>query len=103
MPVTFTHTRLPADATQQAALRGIFSSPGFTILKEMVAGRCAEHQVTAMQALLYPENEKAKAVALEKTGQATLLNALLDMLDDISKNEQDWFTVRTEIKIEHLP
>lgn len=103
MPVTFTPTRLPADATQQAELRKFFNSEIFTLLKEMVAAHCAQHQINAMRVLLYPDNEKAKLIAGEETARAALFNSLLDMLDDISKKEEEWFTVRTEIKIEHLP
>lgn len=96
MPETVIVTRLPADATQQATLQSVFSSPGFSLLKEMVAARCIVAQVEAMNARLYPRNEAAEATATENERRAAEYNRCLDILDDISQKEDDWFTVKLE-------
>ena len=95
-PATIHVTRQPLDATQQGSLRTLFDSPSFSLLKEVVVARCIEKQVSAMSAALYPENEHAEEDAKRDSAQATLLNAVLDVLDDLAKKEQDWWTVSIE-------
>lgn len=96
MPATIICSRLPADATQRGDLEKLFGSPAFLFLKEMVASRCIEAQVESMNAGLYGDNEAAvekKAAALNR---ASDLNKILDLLDDLSGKEDEWFTVKLE-------
>lgn len=96
MAATIIVTRQPLDATQQGLLRKLFDSPEFSLFKEMVASRCTDKQVSAMNAALYPENEEASEVAAKDIGIARELNAVLDILDDLEKQEEEWWTVKIE-------
>lgn len=96
MPVTIIVTRQPFDATQKGLLRKLFDSPEFSLFKEMVASRCTDKQVSAMNAALYPESETASEVAAKDIGVARDLNAVLDILDDLEKQEEEWWTVKIE-------
>lgn len=96
MPVTIVSTRQPLDATQQGYLRKLFDSPAFSTLKEMVASRCIEHQIAAMNSSLYPNNEAAVIATAQDIAAATKLNDLLDLLDDLEKKGQDWWTIKIE-------
>ncbi len=96
MPETIIVTRLPADATQRTTLQSLFGSPGFSLLKEMVAARCIQSQVEAMNARLYPSNEGAASAAVEEERMAAEYNRTLDILDDIAQKEDEWFTVKLE-------
>lgn len=55
--------------------------------------RCVESQVNAMNAALYPQSEHAAEDASRNSADAYLFNAVLDVLDDLVKKEQDWWTV----------
>ena len=97
MPVTVHVTRQPADATQQGYLRSLFSSPGFSLLKEMVASRCVEKQASAMNAELYPDNP----VAVENTDTyikaAIRYSQALDVLLDLESCQPlEWWTAQLE-------
>lgn len=96
MPETIIFTPIPADATRQGILRDLFGSPGFSLLKEMVAAKCIEAQVEAMNARLYPKNEEAAAKAEARERQAAEYSRCLDLLDDLAEKEQEWFTVKLE-------
>lgn len=96
MPVTIILTRQPLDATQQGSLRTLFDSPAFSLFKELVASRCVDKQVFAMNAALYPNNEAATNDAANYFAEASGLSALLDIIDDLVVNEDDWWTVKIE-------
>lgn len=86
MPITVLFTRQPVDATQQAELDKLFTSPGFQILKEMVAARCAEAQAKVCEFVVYPENSKLQEEVTMNTAVATTLNACLALLTDFEVN-----------------
>lgn len=96
MATTLIVARQPAGATQRADLEKLFASPAFQFLKEMVASRCVVHQVEAMNAMLYPNNEDAVAKLEAEKRRSSECALVLDMLDDISKKEEEWFTVAIE-------
>lgn len=96
MSATIITSRLPAGTTQRADLEKMFASPAYIFLKEMVVSKCVIHQVESMNAGLYPQNDDAVAKHEAEKGKAAVLKSLLDMLDDIEKNEQEWFTVKLE-------
>lgn len=96
MPVTIVATRQPLDATQQGLLRNLFDSPAFSLLKEVVVARCIDRQVEAINAALYPNSETATDVAAHEIAAASGLNTILDLLDDLSKEEQEWWTIKME-------
>jgi hypothetical protein len=98
MPATIVITRQPLDATQQGSLQKLFDSPAFSLLKEMVAAQCIEHQVAAMNAAIYPENEAAAETAQTEIAIAAQRSALLDLLDDLEKQGQEWWTVKLEVR-----
>lgn len=58
--------------------------------------RCIERQVLSMNAALYPQSEHAAEDAKRDAAAAYLLNAVLDVLDDLAKKEQEWWTVSIE-------
>lgn len=96
MPETIFPTKVPADAIQRGHLQTLFSSPGFSLLKEMIAARCIEAQVEAMNMRLYPKNPVAVGGADEKEFEARLLNGCLEYLDFFSGSDQEWHTVKLE-------
>lgn len=96
MPVTLVCARQPAEPTRRGDLEKMFVSPAFLFFKEMVVSRCVESQVEAMNATLYPGNQAAEVDAAIATKKAVDFNKALDLLDDLSKNEQEWFTVKVE-------
>lgn len=95
MPATVIVTRQPVDATQQGSLRSLFSSAGFSLLKELVAAQCIDKQVEAMNRQLYPANPTAAEDAVEYAKAAVRFNNALDVLLDLEKND-DWWTVKLE-------
>lgn len=97
MPATIVATREAADPTRRADLEKLFASPAFLFLKEMVAARCALHQTEAMNAALYQDNPEAAAKAESERNKASDCNKVLDMLDDLSRKEDEWFTVKLEL------
>jgi hypothetical protein len=96
MSATIVVTRLPAGTTQKAELEKLFASPSYLFFKEMVVSRCVLHQVDSMNAGLYPENEDAAAKCDVEKKKAAIMKALLDVLDDLEKKEDEWFTVKLE-------
>lgn len=97
MPSSIIISRVPVAADQRDELAKLLSSPTFSLLKEIIGARCAEHQVKLMEADLYAgENEEAKAEAESHRSKARTMNAVLDTLDDIAKNEDEWFTMTLE-------
>lgn len=96
MPATIIVSRLPAGTTQRADLEKLFASPAYLFFKEMVVSRCIIHQVESMNAGLYPENEDAAAKCEVEKKKAAALRSMLDVLDDLEKKEEEWFTVKLE-------
>jgi hypothetical protein len=96
MAVTITYSRIPVDPTQRADLEKLFGSPAFLLLKEMVAASCITCQVDAMNAALYPDNEDAETEVKSCRAKAAGYNNVLDILDDMSGEEENWFTVKLE-------
>lgn len=97
MPVTVIVTRQPVDATQQGYLRSLFSSPGFSLLKELVASRCVAKQADAMNMQLYPDNEKLTEPAAEAAKEAIRFSASLDVITDIeNEGPEKWWTVKLD-------
>lgn len=95
MPVTVIVTRQPVDATQQGYLRSLFSSPGFSLLKELVASKCIEKQAQSMNMQLYPQNENAVERAAAFAKEAVGFSDALDVIADLEKNDL-WWTVKLE-------
>lgn len=93
-PILF--TRIPVLDTQLDALRTLLSSPGFSLLKEVVSAKCIEAQVDAMNARLYPSHDVAQTEATEKERKAADFSKCLEILDDLQEKEQEWFTAKLE-------
>lgn len=96
MPETIILTSLPADATQRDHLEKLFTSQGFSLLKEIVAAHCIKAQTEHLNRVMYPKNEVNTVIGSDKLEEAVFLNAMLDKLDEIEKKEQNWFTVTLE-------
>lgn len=97
MAATIVATREAADPTRRADLEKLFASPAFLFLKEMVASRCVLHQTEAMNAALYQDNIEADVKAEYERKKAADFNKVLDLLDDLGKKEEEWFTVKLEV------
>lgn len=95
MPDTIIASRIPADATQRGHLEKLFTHPGFQLLRESVASRVAEHQVDGMNAELY-ETEAAKDKAAMAKAKAVLFRHMLEVLDVMSKNPDECYTIKLE-------
>ena len=96
MPATIIASKEPCAPAQRASLEALFASPGLLLLKEVIASRCIGHQVEAMNAKLYSENDHAQVSAALNTEKAAKYNQLLDLLYDLEA-EQNWFTVKLEV------
>lgn len=96
MATTIVSSHRPLDASQADQLRKLFVSPEFTILKELLVSKCIEAQLSAVYALVYPNSPKATNDLAGATSEAVKVNALLDLLDDLEKNEEKWTVIQVE-------
>lgn len=97
---TIVFQRVIVDGDQQKRLAELFGSPGLALLKEIISAHAAEHQIKALNAGLYYDNtERAQfdmTAGIRKAGE---YNHALDVLDDLSAKQEEWFTA----KLEHRP
>lgn len=94
MATTIVCQPYPATSPQRADLEKLFASPGFILLKEVVSAHCITAQVKAMNAALYPDSEAGNSIRDAEASKAASLNRVLDLLDDLSKNDSKWITVQ---------
>jgi len=84
---------------QRDELNGVFSSPGYSLLKRVLASHCLREMVIAANKGLY---ESTSEIALTQSkhhrSRAEYINALLDVLDDIEAKEDEWFIASLECK-----
>ncbi len=97
MAVTVHVTKFPVDNSKRQLLEKLFASPEYSLLREIINSHCVNAQIAGMQALVYKDhNDRAKAELDTHTAQATAYSKTLDVLDEIGKSEQEWFTVTLE-------
>jgi hypothetical protein len=82
----------PAQADQ---LRALFTSPGYSVLLEVIAGHCARHQADWMNSQLY-NTDAAEAREITSKIAAVRYNAARDVLDALQANEEEWFRTQLE-------
>lgn len=89
-----------ADSDQQKRLAELFGSPGFALLKEIIASHAAEQQVKALNAgLYYDSTDRAQFDMTAGIRKAAEYNHALDVLDELGAKQEEWFTA----KLEHRP
>lgn len=97
-PVPITANRITVDAIQRKQLTELFTSPGFSLLKELIASHCAESQVQAVNRQMYPENELNDQHATAALKRARAFAGTLDVLDELEAGGDKWFTVKIEYR-----
>lgn len=87
----------PIEPKQAEDLRALFTSPGYAVLREIIAGHCAAAQVQFMNTSLY-DNENAAAQGKEFLERAIQFNAALDVIDLVAASEEKWVRTQVETK-----
>ena len=96
MPSTIVTIREPLEEPRKEKIRRLMVSPEYLLLRDVVSAHCVTEQVNAMNGLLYPGTERAvEAVGLHQE-RAAKYRSFLDILDDLEKKEEEWFTVRLD-------
>lgn len=96
MAVTISPQQHRLEAARSDELRKLFESGPFILLREVIAANCVMAQLASMNALVYPDNELAKTDMVTASQDAIKLNSFLDLLDDLVKTEEKWFTITLE-------
>lgn len=91
MPETIVVERKFLERVQKEHVNSMMAHPGYSIFKELLAAKCVTAQVKAMNSMLYPDTDRAKDVAKNEAEKASKYRNFLDFLDELEKNEADWF------------
>jgi hypothetical protein len=89
MPLIF--TRLNVEATNRSHLEKLFTNPGFSVLKEVVAARAAKRVSEYANTVVF-ETDNAKASAENNLVEAKRLQITLDVLREIEGAPSEWYT-----------
>jgi len=89
-------TPIALDATKRGALQSLFTSPGYLVLREVVAAQCAIRQVKSINAQMCPLNDALAELAQREKEIAQRYHVAMEVLDAIEKSEQQWVTVVLE-------
>lgn len=92
MPETIVVERKFLESVQKDQLRKMLDSSGYSLFKSILAAKCVVSQVAAMNALLYPDTGRATEKHDLEAQKAAKYRNFLDFLDELEKNESDWFT-----------
>jgi hypothetical protein len=89
MPLIF--TRLNVEATNRSHLERLFTHPGFSVLKEVVAARAAKRISDYANTVVF-ETENAVGAAANSLIEAKRLQITLDVLREIEGAPDEWYT-----------
>lgn len=92
MGAILTVTHQPLAATPRGSLKNLIDSAGFQVLREVVASRSAGEAVEAANWIANEDLERSKARAVIAARYA----ACVEILDELQKSEDQWFTVKIE-------
>jgi len=91
---TIKATSVPLNPAQSAQMDKLFSSPEYLLLLKVIESKSIEAQVGSMNAMLYAGNsERAAEDGKDLRDEASQYNSVLDLLDQLSKNREEWVTV----------
>lgn len=96
MPATIIPQKVPLTTQDREELEKLFGSPGYSLLKRVLACHCILEQVASFNDGLYYENETARFKSEDHRSKAAKLNTLLDWLDDVEGRADEWFTLTLE-------
>jgi hypothetical protein len=82
--------KIPLTAEQTRDLQSLFTHPGFSILKQVIAATAVDFQVRSMNAALYPDHEAASELSATTKESAQRIQAVLDELDALEVNPGLW-------------
>ena len=83
------------ETSQQEQLTALFSSPGWSVLRDVISAHCVEAQTNYLDASLY-DTESAGDKAASDMALARKFNTTLDVLDAIQRNSDQWFRITIE-------
>ena len=92
MPETIVIERKFLEPVQKEHIKKMMDSSGYSLFKEVICAKCVVSQVKAMNSSLYPDTERALETSKIETLKAARYRNFLDFLDEIEKNDADWFT-----------
>ena len=99
MPETIVFNPIPLDGEQKKRVQGLFTQPGWVLLKEIIAANAIKRQVDAMNAGLYAKaSDTAKADMEGVAEKAAQFAVTLDILDDLEAKDQEWFLTKLEAR-----
>jgi len=93
---TIIANQLPLDATKVAAIQQTIASEGYSLLKEIVAARCAVHQISGLASLMYDNNGSQVKIGENHIQLAKRFQNTLDVLDELERDKEGWATVKIE-------
>lgn len=88
-------TRIPVDQKQRDGLRTMFASGDYLTLREVISAHCVEAQIDSGNKALYA-NENAKLQSEASKTRAAQFNTVLDVLDFLERNGEEWFRISLE-------
>lgn len=96
---TIIFSKVPMDQEQMKKLAEVFAHPGYSLLKEIIGAHASEEQVRAMNAGLYTDfSEDAREDAKNAVVKSIGFSKALDILDEISMRQEEWFTAKLEAR-----
>lgn len=96
MPATIIPTKVGLTPQDREELEKLYGSPGYSLLKRILACHCIIEQIGFSDTGLYPENVIATGMSQAHQGEAKHLNWMLDKLDDLERKPDEWFTLTLE-------
>lgn len=97
MPETIVVERKFLEPVQKEHVRKMLDSSGYSLFKELLSAKCVVAQVKAMNSMLYPDTDRAKDTMEIEAKRASHYRNFLDFLDEIEKNDTDWFTTNLNV------
>ena len=82
---------------EQAALKTMFESPGYLLLKELLAANAVKHEAAIINMEPYSEHNQVVVDQVNAAKfKAATYSAFLDALDDVEQNHNLWLRVKLE-------
>ena len=97
MPETIVIERKFLEPVQKEHIKKMMDSSGYSLFKEVLAAKCVVSQVKSMNSMLYPETERALETSQLEAKKAAKYRNFLDFLDELEKNDADWFTTNLNV------
>lgn len=97
MPETIVVERKFLEPVQKDHFKQMLDSAGYSLFKEVLSAKCVVSQVKAMNAVVYPSTDRATETFKIESEKASNYRKFLDFLEEIEKNDADWFTTKLNV------